>query len=315
MGITLHQEPDKSGRQTFARQAFTLPEMMIVVLILSSMMVVVGNSIVSGNNMDLRMAVENALSDNANRVLGNLAFELRNADWNPTGLLVGPSATSPVTPPSSYNSADWIYQFRTTDGITYSGTTFGAQVEAGYHWLVYDPTAGTLSESDFDGSGNLLWTTMICMDLAPISASLPRGGFYLDQVGNTLAMELVLTRSLNLSFTSDSESFVQKSDSQVLFLRSTLDTNLGSSPYSSSDTAFVGDNTANASPSLFYGHLITLIAGGNSEMTVFAQPFIGQTLDLTTLSVQAWSYTNGVANAAVTFTPGVSTPSPGLRPA
>jgi prepilin-type N-terminal cleavage/methylation domain-containing protein len=291
------------------RHAFTLLEIMIVTLILSLAIAAAGTALDQGERLNERITLENELTRKVNRTLNDLAMELRTANADPLSLIVVPPTGSPSpspvnpaqiptqpTPPYSYPATDMIYQYQISSGVgptvdTKGNATFGGIMETTVHRLVYDPVAQTLTKELWDSTtttrlwilpmvDQVVWPDALNPNPPPF-APHARGGFYIDKVGNTLAMEL----DLEDKYRSATGEFVLKAaDSQVLFLRSTFDSNLGSAAYSSlsAESAATGDNITNAAPNILFGHLITYVTGpmqGTSpmgEISIYIQPTIGQ---------------------------------------
>jgi prepilin-type N-terminal cleavage/methylation domain-containing protein len=307
------------------RAGFTLLEIMIATMMLALLIAAAGTALDQGERMSERIALENELTDKVNRILNDLAMELRTADADPNNLWANYSGqTSPhlKTPTlTQYGSEGYykyqdllIYQYRISTGIQQVGGKFTGKMESTCHRIVYDPWGGTLTKelwSDYqDGAGNYrMWKVILADQLVvmqpTVDPKFPRGGFFIDQVGNTLAMQLAVFSKYRVGY--DGEQIVKVANSQVLFLRSTLDTNLGSAAYNRSDANFQGDAVNSQSPQIFFGHLITFTGstyGANSgEVSIFMQPPVGQRLDPTTAVVTVNTYDAlGNPNAALTMT-------------
>lgn len=270
-----------------ARAGFTLLEIMVVVMILSAVIVMATTSLDTGSKLSERMTIENDLATKANRVLNKLALELRTVEADPDTLKMGTTYET---------SAGATYQYRTAEGIVATNVvdedgvphqSFTTQFEtATYHELVYAKAAGTLTRNKRSNAGVLLQSEILCDQIRTVSSLEPcRSGFFIDQVGNTLAMELVLEQTYRAGHKD--ERVVHVADAQVLFLRATLNTNTGSCPYSANDEAEILEwSVYYPYPQIVFGHRLTWVSstpvaglGLEEQISINIQPPVGYELE------------------------------------
>lgn len=304
------------------RAGFSLLEVVIVLLIVTILGALAAQALSAGSGLNTRITAQNDLTGQANRVLNELALELRTVDADDATLKL-PDATDPDSASDTV-----VYKYKVSQGIRQTSdliydpvtktkvahTSFHTLYEPGYHKLVYNKTAGTLTSKIYsDSYGTLASSRVLCDRLVPVGAAYPRGGFSIDQIGNTLAMQLALQTTVNTTGVED--QIVHVSQAQVLFLRSTLNSYTGSCPYADpNEGAPTGATLTTTGPAIFFGNSLNYVAGGvlaagesdekiaeilaasKSQVTVYLQPPVGRDLDPASIAVTiATDYQTGTS--------------------
>lgn len=297
-----------------ARAGFSLLEVIIVLVIVTILSALAAQALSSGTGLNRRIQAENDLTATANRILNDLAVELRTVNADPADLkLPVPAGGDP-----DCASDTTVYRYRVATGILpatdvidgVSHASFHTQYEPGFRKLVYNRSDGSLTRRICDQYGAVQTSTRLCDGLMPVGGAYPRGGFAIDKIGNTLSMQLVLQTTVR-GVGGGEDQIVQVSQAQVLFLRSTLNTHTGSSPYTDyGEGAPTGGSLTTSAPQITFGHALNYAAALNpgsfasteSQVAVFIQPPVGRSLDAASITVSvSTDYQTGVSGGVAQF--------------
>lgn len=245
------------------RHAVTLLELSVTVAILGTVMTMVSQSISLGSSMHESVSAESDLTNRADRLVKQLAYQLRSADYNWITITNGTVST---------------YDFTLCTGLTVSGPVFNQ----GYS-LAYDSAAGTLSATVTDKvTGQILQREVASGLRKPDAASGIEPGFQLTQLGTALVVTgNQLQLSVALEDTLRDNQVITRSASSVIFLRSTMyaNANLTSSPTQTSPsptpspTPTSPSNSTAAAPIILIGSDTdnTTGAGNRNNLLIMSQ--------------------------------------------
>ncbi|MBA3937929.1 MAG: prepilin-type N-terminal cleavage/methylation domain-containing protein [Planctomycetes bacterium] len=288
------------------RRGFTLLEVTVATGLLSMIMLVVAQSLDVGSRLSERVTRQTDLDNRANDVLNTIALELRTASAKQRVQIVNGNPVinfDALEVPRTDSTSQSVYAYAVSNGIvalaadagytdsngngaydvgepfadtngngTYDpGPTYNTGYESTSRTLTYDKNAGTLTKA-WIASGGLLQSKVLCDHIKlppfPVDGSgNPIPSFSITRVGTTLQMRLVME-----DFTRVGDDLLYTAQSQVLFLRSTLNSNLGSCPISGiPDPGGDISATLSAGPSINYGNLITLFRDPNDPTQTYQQ--------------------------------------------
>lgn len=302
------------GSDVRSRAAFSLLEVVIVLAIVTVLSALAAQALGSGTGLNRRIQAENDLTATANRVLNELALELRAVNADPAELKLPVSAGG--DPDCASDTT--VYRYRVATGITsavdvidgVNHSSFHTLYETGYHKLVYNRSDASLTRKTCDRYGTVIASMRLCDGIMPPCTGYPHGGFVVDKIGNTLAMQLVLQTTVR-GVGGGEDQIVHVSQAQVLFLRSTLNTHTGSSPYTDyGEGAPTGASLTTSGPQITFGHALnyaaalnaTSFASTESQVAIFIQPPVGRDLDSSSITVSvSTDYQTGVSGGVAQF--------------
>lgn len=278
------------------RAGFSLLEVVIVMLIVTILGALSAQALSTGTRLNDRITVQNDLTTQANRVLNDLALELRMVNANPAELILPVAAGG--DPDCASDTV--VYKYKTSIGIApatdvvegVNHSSFHTLYESGYHKLVYNQTAGTLTRKECDKFGAVVASRQICDKITPPGTGLPEGGFQVVKIGNTLSLRLKIQTSFRSG--AGEELIVQTSQAQVLFLRSTLNSYTGSCPYTDyAEGAPTGGTLTTTGPQIMFGNALNYTAAvsagsfstSESQVVVYIQPPVGRDLYTAAIAV------------------------------
>jgi prepilin-type N-terminal cleavage/methylation domain-containing protein len=282
-----------------ARAGFSLLEVVIVLLIVTILSALAAQALSAGTRLNDRITVQNDLTTQANRVLNEMALELRTVNAEPDFLKL----PVPIGGDVDCASDTVVYKYKTSIGIApkkdviegVEHESFHTLYETGFHKLVYNQTTGTLTRKECDQYGAVIASRQFCDKITPPSTSLPEGGFLITKIGNTLSMRLQIQTVFRSG--ADEETIVQTSQAQVLFLRSTLNSYTGSCPYTDyAEGAPTGGTLTTTGPQILFGNALnyapnapTALPGTFnatvSQIVIYIQPPVGRDLYTAAIAV------------------------------
>lgn len=274
------------------RTAFTLLETMVAVGMLAVIMTMVTQSLDTSTQLNDRVTRTADLNGRANDVINQLSLQLRlAAAGNPT---TGPAVLTMQLPgpypanftPSNPSGVSQVkaYYYTVSTGISDGLATppWSPIYEPFQRVLIYDYSSdpGRLLLRRFTSTGTIAQETLL-------SDQVAANGFNITRAGNTVALSLTL-RTVN----RQKEDIIYTAKAQTIFLRATLSESSGASPSSFVDEPFdpyVTNDTwvkTQSSPSLLFGNLITLVDGGQRQISLLVAPAIGEQLSATSLLIE-----------------------------
>lgn len=307
------------------RHGLTLLEVLIATTVFGILMMVVSQSLDAGSRFNERVTRQTDLDNRANDVLNQIALELRTASAKQRVQVTGGVTQvnyDALEIPRSDTTAQTVYAYAISNGIValaadagYTdsngngvydpgepfvdsngngvydpGPTYNTKYETTSRTLVYDKNAGTLTRNWIDSSGTAR-SALLCEHIKPPPFPLDASGrqipsFSITRIGTTLQMYLAMQDT-----TRAGEDILYTAQAQVLFMRSTLNSNLGSCPITTLDPG--GDVSLNATngPSINYGNLITLYRDPNNPTLTYQQIVlvvsapVGQTVSQPSIAV------------------------------